>query len=66
MNQRQKWRQVRLRKDSCTGKLHYPNMRQAEFEIERARNLRGETLRAYEYGKCGKIHLTSQEKRSGS
>ncbi len=49
-------------KDSCKSKLHYPTMAQAELEIERARTYRGETLRAYACGKCGKIHLTSKEK----
>ena len=49
-------------KDSCAGKYRYLSLSQAEMEIVRANELRGEILRAYDCLKCGKIHLTSKEK----
>lgn len=50
-------------KDGCHGKLRYDTMDQAQYEIDRALDFRGETLRAYECRKCEKIHLSSQKKR---
>ena len=47
-------------KDSCTGKLRYPTIEQAEMEIARAKTYRNETLRAYECNRCGNFHLTSE------
>ncbi len=55
---------ILVKKDGCAGKLHYSDSMQAAMEIERAGLLRGETLRAYDCKYCGKIHLTSQEKRT--
>lgn len=50
----------RHRKDACTGKLRYRTLNEADFEIDRARVLRGEVLRAYLCNRCGRFHLTSQ------
>lgn len=49
----------RHHKGMCAGKLRYRTMNEAEMEIERARDCRGEELRAYDCPRCGNIHLTS-------
>ncbi len=49
------------RKDSCARKLRYDSLREAQFEIDRAWELRREILRAYTCDKCPSIHLTRWE-----
>lgn len=43
------------------GKLRYRDVEEAQFEIDRAKLYRDETLRAYICTECGKVHLTSIE-----
>lgn len=46
-------------KNSCAGKLRYRTFAEAELEIDRARQFRGERLRSYACHSCGNVHLTS-------
>jgi len=55
-------------KSQCSGKARYRDVNQAQFEIDRAKQFRSETLRAYICHRCGAVHLTSmslQEYRKG-
>ena len=47
------------RKTACAGKLRYRTVAEAELEIARASEYRGETLHTYTCPHCGNLHLTA-------